>query len=169
MLDRLIVRPAQPVDLDTIVEFSAAMALETEGRSLDRDRLRRGTLAVFEIPTRGFYVVAELPDGLSARLVGQLLVTYEWSDWRNGAFWWLQSVYVHPAWRCRGVYRRMHEFVCHEAQTRGDVCGIRLYVERANTVAQTAYGRVGLSLSTYRIFERDFVLPRRDESSKSPE
>ena len=165
-LDRLIVRPARVQDVEVLVDFSAAMALETEGRSLDEDRLRRGTLAVFESPTRGFYVVAELPHESSQVVVGQLLVTYEWSDWRNATFWWIQSVYVHPGWRRRGVYRRMHEFILRQARARSDVCGVRLYVEGENTVAQAAYGRVGLSSSTYRVFEDDFVLTRKDAGSQ---
>jgi len=88
-LDRLIVRPARMEDVDMLVTFSAAMALETEGRRLDMDRLRRGTQRVFDSPTRGFYVVAELPQESSPGVIGQLLVTYEWSDWRDATFWWI--------------------------------------------------------------------------------
>jgi GNAT superfamily N-acetyltransferase len=156
-LDHLIVRRATPADLEVLVDFSTAMAVETEGRHLDRDRLRAGTRAVFESPARGFYVVAEVPGAKPHSVVGQLLVTYEWSDWRNGSFWWIQSVYVDPAWRRRGVFRRMHEHILRETRARGDVCGMRLYVESANTVAQTAYRRVGLATTTYRVCEQDFV------------
>ena len=162
-LDRLIIRPARLDDLDVLVQFSIAMALETEGRKLDEARLRPGTAAVFESPARGFYRVAEIPGPPAGRVIGQLLVTFEWSDWRNATFWWIQSVYVHPDWRRRGVYRRMHEATVQEARARPDVCGVRLYVERENRVAQAVYERVGLSPSSYRVFEEDFVLPRRDE------
>jgi len=164
-LNQLIVRLARPGDVDALVTFSAAMAIETEGRTLDTERLRRGTLAVLKSPARGFYLVAELPEGSLTVVVGQLLVTYEWSDWRNATFWWIQSVYVHPNWRRHGVYRRMHESVLAQARAQEEVCGVRLYVEASNTVAQTVYRRVGLSPSPYQVFETDFVLPRGDHES----
>ncbi len=164
-LDQLIVRLARPGDVNALVNFSAAMAIETEGRTLDTERLRRGTLAVLKSPARGFYLVAELPEGSLTVVVGQLLVTYEWSDWRNATFWWIQSVYVHPNWRRHGVYRRMHESVLAQARAQEEVCGVRLYVEASNTVAQTVYRRVGLSPSPYQVFETDFVLPRGDHES----
>lgn len=160
-LEQLLIRPATQADLDALVTFNAAMALETEGRRLDPDRLRQGTRAVLESPARGFYVVAELPTGPQKRVIGQLLVTHEWSDWRNAMFWWIQSVYVDPAWRRRGVYRRLHEFVLRMARSRPDVCGVRLYVEADNHGAQAAYRQVGLSRSSYQVFEEDFVLPPR--------
>jgi len=166
MRDDLIVRPARPEDVDVLVTFSAAMARETEGRDLERERLRRGTLAVFASPERGFYLVAELSGEPSGRLVGQLMVTYEWSDWRNATFWWIQSVYVHPSWRQRGVYRRMHEFILNQARSRSDACGVRLYVERNNTIAQTAYDHVGLRRSAYVVFEDDFVLSKNELHGK---
>jgi len=160
MLNRLVVRPALQEDLDTLVRFSAAMALETEGRRLEQARLRRGTQAVLDSPARGFYMVAELADRKAPRVVGQLLVTFEWSDWRNAVFWWIQSVYVDPAWRRRGVYRTMHRAILERAKSRGDVCGVRLYVERENRTAKTVYARVGLETSAYHVFESDFVLSR---------
>ena len=107
--DHLNIRLARPEDAATISSFSAAMALETEGRHLDLDRLHLGTIALIETPARGFFIVAELEQGDHRQLVGQLMVTYEWSDWRNGVFWWIQSVYVDPAWRRQSVFRRMHE------------------------------------------------------------
>jgi GNAT superfamily N-acetyltransferase len=159
--DHLLVRPARPGDLEVLVGFSAAMALETEGRHLDRDRLRRGTQAVFDQPARGFYIVAEWPDRGGPKVVGQAMVTFEWSDWRNATFWWIQSVYVDPAWRRQGVYRAMHRYILSQAQARPDVCGLRLYVEGENKGAQAAYERVGLSPSSYQVFESDFVLIKR--------
>lgn len=158
MLSDLIVRQATGEDLDTLVRFSAAMALETEGRRLDESRLRQGTQAVLESPARGFYTVAELTDRSPRLVVGQLLVTFEWSDWRNATFWWIQSVYVDSVWRRRGIYRQMHEGILLQARQQGDVCGVRLYVEGENAVAKTVYAKVGLNASSYHVFEDDFVL-----------
>jgi GNAT superfamily N-acetyltransferase len=158
MPNRLIVRPALQEDLDTLVRFSTAMARETEGRRLEQTRLRQGTQAVLDSPARGFYLVAELADRSPRRVVGQLLVTFEWSDWRNAVFWWIQSVYVDPAWRRRGVYRTLHRAILERAKRRGDVCGVRLYVERENKAAKAVYARVGLETSSYHMFESDFVL-----------
>jgi len=160
--DCLTVRPATLEDLGILTEFSAAMALETEQRTLDRTRLRMGTQAVFDQSERGRYFVADLRQeaGADTVTVGQLLITYEWSDWRNSQFWWIQSVYVHPAWRRKGVYRHMHRTILDLAQSQTDVCGVRLYVEGTNSIAKHAYNRVGLLPSTYEIYESDFVLPK---------
>ena len=111
VLDHLKVRLATREDASTIASFSAAMALETEGRRLDPDRLYDGTIALLEFPDRGFFMVAELEQADDHQLLGQLMITYEWSDWRNAVFWWIQSVYVDPAWRRQRVFRRMHETV----------------------------------------------------------
>ena len=167
MRDHFIVRPARPEDVATLVTFSAAMARETEGRTLDLERLRRGTQAVLAASERGFYLVAEQAGEPAGRLIGQLMVTYEWSDWRNASFWWIQSVYVNPSWRRQGVYRRMHEFVLQLARSRSDVCGVRLYVERNNAVAQTTYDHVGLVRSGYLVFEDDFVLSKKEPDGKA--
>lgn len=164
--ERFLVRPAHVGDLDLLVSFSLAMAQETEGRQLDKVRLRRGTQAIFDEPTRGFYLVAEVKGQPEPMIVGQLMVTFEWSDWRNATFWWIQSLYVRPDWRRQGVYRALHRHVLREAKERNDVCGVRLYVETENHVAQTAYRRVGLSPSTYQVFEEDFVLAKRTRASK---
>jgi GNAT superfamily N-acetyltransferase len=162
-LDHLNVRLARPEDVATIVSFSAAMALETEGRRLDPDRLHDGTVTLLQYPDRGFFMVAELKQADDRQLLGQLMITYEWSDWRNGAFWWIQSVYVDPQWRRKGVYSQMHTEVLQLARTKKDVCGVRLYVDERNSIAQTVYSRVGLSLSSYRVFEEDFVLTKRKD------
>lgn len=164
-LEHLTVRLARRDDLDRLTEFSAAMAQETEGRVLDRARLQRGTLAVIEQPDRGFFMVAEIPHGTKDLIVGQLLITYEWSDWRNAQFWWIQSVYVDPAWRRKGVYHRMHRAVVEQARQRHDVCGVRLYVETQNAVAQAVYQRVGMKPAGYRMFEEDFVLSKSGPGS----
>jgi GNAT superfamily N-acetyltransferase len=148
------VRPARPSDLETLVRFSAAMAVETEGRTLDLDRLRQGTSAVLASSEHGYYLVAET----ASRVIAQLLLTYEWSDWRNGVFWWIQSVYVEPGMRRHGVYRTMHEYVLRDAQRRKDVCGIRLYVAKDNGKAQAAYTQLGMGLTAYQVYEHDFIL-----------
>ena len=160
ILDHMHVRLALLEDAATIASFSAAMALETEGRCLDLDRLHDGTIALLESPDRGFFMVAELEQAGERRLLGQLMITYEWSDWRNGVFWWIQSVYVDPAWRRQSVFRRMHETVMASAKTNPNVCGVRLYVEVSNGTAQVVYRKVGLTPSSYAIFETDFVLAR---------
>ena len=154
------VRLASPGDLDALVNFSAAMAMETEARRLDHDRLRHGVLAVLESTEHGFYVVSERHDLNSHQVIGQLLITYEWSDWRNATFWWIQSVYVHPAWRRQGVYRLMHQYIVNMARARQDVCGVRLYVEEHNEKAQQVYRQVGLMPAGYLVFEEDFVLSK---------
>lgn len=155
----IVVRRAGLDDVPTIVSFSAAMALETEGRELDRDRLRAGTLALLGSLSHGFFMVAEVLRP-NPRLIGQLMITYEWSDWRNAVFWWIQSVYVDPASRRQGVYRRMHDTVVALGKADPTVCGIRLYVARDNGSARAVYRRVGLAPSVYEIYEEDFVLAR---------
>jgi ribosomal protein S18 acetylase RimI-like enzyme len=159
--DHLKVRLAKLEDAATIASFSAAMAFETEGRRLDLDRLYDGTIALLNSPERGFFMVAELEQADDRQLLGQLMITYEWSDWRNGTFWWIQSVYVDPAWRRQSVFRMMHETVMTIAKTSPNVCGVRLYVEETNSAAQAVYRKVGLAPSSYAVFETDFVLPRK--------
>jgi ribosomal protein S18 acetylase RimI-like enzyme len=154
------VRQADHADVNTLVGFSAAMAEETEGRLLDRGRLRDGTIALLDAPERGFFIVAEIQDRERTRVVGQMMVTFEWSDWRNGVFWWVQSVYVEPAARRQSVYRTLHAAVVAKATADPQVCGIRLYVEGNNHEAQTVYQRVGLVPSGYTVYEQDFVLAK---------
>lgn len=167
LADSLTVRPATLDDLDALTTFSAAMALETEQRTLDRARLRLGTQAVLEQPERGRFYVADLrPEPPADRVpVGQLLITYEWSDWRNAQFWWIQSVYVHPDWRRKGVYRAMHDAILNLARSQTEVCGVRLYVEGDNHIAKRVYERVGLLPSSYQVYESDFVLPKSHTTS----
>lgn len=144
----LLVRAANQSDLDVLVEFNAAMALETETKQLDRSVLRAGTQAILAESRRGFYRVAEA-NGL---VVGCLMVTYEWSDWRNGDWWWLQSVYVHPQYRRHGVFRALYEHVERDARAHDDVVGIRLYVENENAHAQRTYAMLGLHEEHYRMY-----------------
>ena len=148
-------------DLERLVEFNTAMAMETEGRSLEQSLLRAGVQAVLENPSRGFYMVGEVKQGPSQLVVGQLLITYEWSDWRNANFWWIQSVYVHQDWRRQGIFRALYEYVFQQAQMRNDVCGVRLYVEQGNADALAVYAKIGLAVTPYRMLERDFVSPSK--------
>ena len=165
---QLTVRPANRNDVNFIVAFSAAMAWETEQRRLDETRLREGTQSLLETPSLGFFMVAEVREREHPLVVGQLMITYEWSDWRNGVFWWIQSVYVDPAWRRRGVFRGMHEAVVSQAKADPKVCGIRLYVEQENRIAETVYRRVGLAQSAYKVYEEDFVLPKEGVRKAKP-
>jgi GNAT superfamily N-acetyltransferase len=152
----ITIRAAAPTDLDVLVGFNAAMAQETEGKHLDPARLRPGVAAVLCDPARGRYRVAE-QDG---RVVGALLVTLEWSDWRNGWFWWIQSVYVRPEARGRGIYRALHRSVLEEARAQPDVCGVRLYVDQENHGAQATYAAVGMGRTHYVFYEDDFTARR---------
>lgn len=138
-------------DVPALVEFNQSMALETEGKTLDEGVLSRGVSAVFEDSSKGFYVVAESGDGIA----GGLMVTFEWSDWRNQWFWWIQSVYIRPDARGRGVYRRLYEFVRDCAAATGNVCGFRLYVEKENVGAQRVYEKLGMEESHYIMYEQD--------------
>ena len=147
----VIVRPGTHDDLDTLVASQLAMAGETEGKTLDAAQLRKGVNAVLDSPEKGFYLVAQTKD----KIVGTLLITYEWSDWRNATFWWVQSVYVDPSWRRRGTYRAMHEYVRNVAAARKEVCGLRLYVDKDNRVAQQTYADLGMVNSRYDMYEMD--------------
>lgn len=144
----LRIRDAGFADATFIAAANAAMARETEGHALDPDLLRSGVDAVFEQPSRGFYLIAEA----AGRPVGCLLVTFEWSDWRNRDWWWLQSVYVVAEARRRGVFRLLHEEVVRRADAAG-AAGLRLYVDADNEVAMSTYRSLGMAAARYRMFE----------------
>lgn len=153
-MSEITVRAAVPGDAAAIADYNRSMALETEEKALDPDRLASGVAAVFADPAKGAYHVAEI-DG---EVVGCLMLTPEWSDWRDGTFWWIQSVYVRADARRMGVFRALYESVESEARAADGVCGIRLYVERENVGAQRVYDAVGMTRSSYQFFEVDFVL-----------
>jgi GNAT superfamily N-acetyltransferase len=155
-MSEIKVRLATPADAEFLVRGNAAMALETEHLSLNLDRLRDGVHALFEQPSRGVYYIAEL----DAQRAGQMMITYEWSDWRNGLFWWIQSVYVEPRSRSRGVFNAIYRHVEHLARTTPGICGLRLYVENSNSQAQEIYERLGMQRTAYQMFEVDSVLGR---------
>lgn len=143
------VRRADARDADALVEFNLAMARETEAKELAPEVLGAGVRRFIERPHFGFYLVAED----DASVIGSLMITYEWSDWRDGLFWWIQSVYVRPAHRRRGVYRRLYEHVKQLAAADPEVLGFRLYVEKENRAALATYQRLGMSETHYLMYE----------------
>ena len=149
MNDELSLRKAQLRDASAIAAFNSSMALETEGKVLLPEVVGQGVLRLLNDPSLGFYVVAEH----GSRIVGCLMVTNEWSDWRNGLFWWIQSVYVQADWRRKGVYRRLYDFIRELARADPGICGFRLYVEKENAVAQTTYESLGMARTDYLIYE----------------
>ena len=154
----ITVRGAVAGDIRVLVDFNLRMAEETEGKSLDGETLAAGVEAVVVgtesegVPT-GRYLVAEV-DG---RVVGALMHTWEWSDWRNGVVWGVQSVFVEPEFRRRGVFRLLYETLRSQARNDERVVGLRLYVEGDNRGAQATYARLGMSLSGYTVMEELFT------------
>lgn len=152
---KLNIRDATPADGTIIASFNARMAEETEGRPLPAEIIGPGVAALLADPGKGRYWVAQI-DG---RLVGQMMVTYEWSDWRNGTLWWIQSVYVHPDFRRRGIYSSLYRHVEALAVASDDVRGLRLYVENSNKRAQQTYGALGMVDPNYKVMETIFEAP----------
>lgn len=146
------VRCAAIGDLDVIVAFNTALAVESENKTLDPATVTAGVRRAIEDPGRSLYFVAEL----DAMVAGQTMVTLEWSDWRDGFFWWIQSVYVDRAFRRRGVFRALYEHIITLARQREDVCGVRLYVHRDNQRAIDTYGKLGMTLTEYLLCEEDW-------------
>ncbi len=151
MTEQISLRVAEKDDLNLLVSFNQLMAKETEGKVLDQNILSKGVGNLIADKSKGFYLVAEL-DG---QVVGSLMVTTEWSDWRNAVFWWIQSVYVLPQQRRKGVYAKLYAKVKSLAEQQKDVCGFRLYVEKENLVAQKTYQSLGMHESHYLMFEEE--------------
>lgn len=145
----MIIRRAMPQDAAELTEFNINMARETEGVELVPEVIGAGVRAMIGNPQMGFYLVVELDNGIQA----SLMVTSEWSDWRNGMFWWIQSVYVRPQYRRQGLYRELYARVKELAEQEPSVCGFRLYVERDNRNAQVTYQSLNMVETEYRIFE----------------
>lgn len=152
MTSEITVRPATADDAEVLVSFNRAMAEESEDKGLDVVVLRRGVNYLLEHPDEGFYLIAER----GGHVAGSLMVTYEWSDWRNGRFWWIQSVYVLPEHRRTGVYRALHDHVRNRARGDSQACGLRLYVERDNRGAMATYRALGMTETHYRLYEEEF-------------
>jgi ribosomal protein S18 acetylase RimI-like enzyme len=151
MPDSIHIRSARADDAAIIAEFNAAMALETEHKRLDSATLGAGVELAIAQPEGARYFLADMNN----RVVGQLMVTFEWSDWRNGMFWWIQSVYVHPDFRSRGIFTQLYRHVENLAR-EAHACGLRLYVERENRSAQEVYRRLGMADAGYAVFEMDW-------------
>ncbi len=158
-MSEIHVRRATLDDAEVIARFNIAMARETEDHVLDPAVIRPGVRTAVSDPSKCLYFVAEI-GGL---VVGQTMVTFEWSDWRNGDVWWLQSVYVEPAMRGLGVFRALHGHVATEARAAGSV-GLRLYVWNQNERAQATYAKLGWVDGNYKVMERMFPNPRGADS-----
>ena len=146
------IRTANTSDAPTIARFNAAMALESESIELDMGVLTAGVEAALSDPGKAFYLISET-DGAPA---GQLMVTFEWSDWRNGWIWWIQSVYVEPEHRRKGVYSGLYAKLLELAAEEGNIRGIRLYVMRENLPAKRTYESLGMHHSEYDLYETEF-------------
>ena len=149
MSDQIRYREGNLRDARDIIEFQIAMARETESIDLNRHICSRGVEAVFEDRSLGRYFVAES----GTALIGSLMITFEWSDWRNGMVWWIQSVYVRPEFRRQRVYAGLYEHVRKLAEANESIKGIRLYVDTRNEPAQEVYRRMGMNGEHYRVFE----------------
>ena len=148
----ILVRPATAADVDRLADFNVRLARETEALELDPPTVRLGVAAAIADPRKGRYFVAEV-DG---EVVGCLMVTLEWSDWRNGDLWWIQSVYVEPNYRGRGVFRALHAHA-RTAAMDADARGLRLYVERHNKAAIATYKKLGMTDAGYFLMEELFT------------
>jgi len=147
------IRNATRDDVVFLRDCNIAMAYESEQKQLAPEVLTRGIVAVFDHPERGFYIVAER----GGERVGSLLITHEWSDWRNGGWWWIQSVYVMPDARRSGVFRSMYREIDTRARNTTGVIGLRLYVEKENTRAQATYAALGMEPAYYSLYQTSFV------------
>jgi ribosomal protein S18 acetylase RimI-like enzyme len=155
----LHIRPATPTDEPTVVRFNQLLAHESEGKTLHEPTLRAGVRALLADRHRGFYTLAER----GGEVVGQVLITFEWSDWRNGWYWWVQSVYVIADARREGVFRALFEHLKEQATADPTVIGMRLYVERENTRAQATYTAMDMTDEGYNLMGL-YPLPGRDSA-----
>ncbi|MCF7974909.1 MAG: GNAT family N-acetyltransferase [Phycisphaerae bacterium] len=149
MINHIIIRLGEMSDLSSLVDFNVAMAKETENIDLDPEIVAHGVKTVIMGSVHGFYMVAEYEE----QVLGSLLVTFEWSDWRSARFWWIQSVYVRPEFRKLGVYRTLYAHTKVLAKQQPGVCGLRLYAERSNEQAQKTYTQLGMHKTGYEVFE----------------
>ncbi len=153
MTNQFIIRKGESKDVETLADFNCRMAEETEGKMLNWETVLAGTINLVNYPKKGFYLVAETQN----LLAGSLMITTEWSDWRNGNFWWIQSVYISPDYRRQGVFSLLYNKVKQMAVEQEDVCGIRLYVENNNEVAQRTYKSLGMEDAHYKVYETEIL------------
>jgi len=151
------VRTAHPADAAMLADWNAAMALETEDKQLDRDTVHAGVVAGIADPAKARYFVAMEDANVAGAEtvgipVGTLMLTTEWSDWRNGQWWWIQSVYVPPEHRRKGVFSALYRHVEGLAREAPGVIGLRLFVERGNANAQRTYEALGMQDEGYKVF-----------------
>jgi GNAT superfamily N-acetyltransferase len=151
LINIIEVRKADITDLDIIIANNVEMAQETENKTLDKSTISHGVEEVLHNPNLGWYYLAEI----DRHNAGQLMITREWSHWRNGYFWWIQSVFVHKTHREKGVYNSLHKHVVARAKKMG-VVGLRLYVDSKNKSAQKVYERLGVKNSHYLFYEKDW-------------
>ena len=151
-MNQISIREGSISDTPTISKFQQQMALETESKILNEWTVRQGVESVLNCSDKGFYIIAEA----DSKIIGSLLVTFEWSDWRNGWFFWIQSVFVDTEYRRQGVYRLMHSEVIRRSKANGNCCGIRLYVEKDNRNAQKVYRTLGMHETDYYLYEEEF-------------
>ena len=143
-----IITKGRPEDIEAIAQFQVDMAMESEGTKLDKDTLIKGVTAAMNDKNKGSYYVARV-DG---KAVGSLMLTREWSDWNNGWYWWIQSVYVAPDYRRQGIYKSMYHKVCEDAKLQ-NVAQVRLYVDKTNIRGQKVYAALGMQESHYLMYE----------------
>lgn len=143
------IKQARRTDAELIIDFQHKMAKETENLELDKSLVGKGVKAVFDDPAKGVYYLADL----NGEAAASLLITYEWSDWRNAWVWWIQSVYVLPEYRRQGIFQAMYRHITKLSESRSDVGGIRLYVDLTNTRARKVYENIGMNGDHYQLFE----------------
>jgi len=152
MTNAITIRKATNQDIELIANYNMRLASETENKTLDRITVLKGIKAVLHDPLRGFYLVAEKNDS-SKGIIGQLMITFEWSDWRNKYFWWIQSVYVDQQYRDQKVFTSLYQEIMRLVKSNGTVCGLRLYVEEHNESAKKVYKALGMTKASYEIYE----------------
>lgn len=151
-MEEVLIRRATKEDASEIINFNKLMAFETENLVLKEDSATAGVHRLLDEPSRGFYVVAVLAD----TVIGSLMITFEWSDWHNRQYYWIQSLYVRPEYRRQGIFRKLYDYVHNLASEDG--AAIRLYVDENNSTAQSVYSAVGMKESHYKLYEKHFLL-----------